>query len=247
LGLEYGLSTKNDGLPTVIYAGNDYNQLFRKCNNSLLCQDILGKRRVPLPCIKVVRHAPELHKQTLCKDNTESISGETRKAFHLLYSHLSDNGFHCAHAVLNHLGDTVPVTRELLDGTSGFIGGTAFKGLTCSAFTAGLMAVGLKLGEIEDSFPRVVRMLATMITGGNALADHMNKFNRLMNIGNRMSKWFKKEFGSTLCREITHCDFSSLGDVHRYIENSSLTTCKIIAEKVARQTEMIIKQKGVGF
>ena len=86
-----------------------------------------------------------------------------------------------------------------------------------------------------------------MIAGGNALADNMNKFNRLLNIGHRMSTWFKKEFGSTLCREITQCDFSSLGDVHHYIENGSLTNCKIIAEKVARQAEMIIKQKGIGF
>jgi hypothetical protein len=246
-GLEYGLSAKHDGLPTVIYAGHNYDQQFCKCNSSLLCKEILGDRRVPLPCIKVVRHAPELYRQTDSKDNTEAISAETREAFHLLYSHLSTNGFHCAHAVLNQLSDTVPITRELLDGTSGFIGGTVFKGLTCSAFTAGLMAVGLKLGEIEDSFPRVVRMLATMIGGGNALADHMNKFNRLLNIGNRMSKWFKKEFGSTLCSEVTQCDFSSLGDVHRYIENGSLTTCKIIAEKVAWQAEMINKQKGVGF
>ena len=211
-GLEHGLSAKHDGLPTVIYAGHDYVQRFQKCNNSLLCKEILGDRRVPLPCIKVVRHAPELYRQTDCKDNTEAISGETREAFHLLYSHLSANDFHCAHAVLNHLGDTIPVTQELLDGTSGFIGGTAFKGLTCSAFTAGLMAVGLKLGEIEDSYLRVIRMLAIMIVGGNAFADHMNKFNRLMNIGHRMSKWFRKEFGSTLCREITQCDFSSLGE-----------------------------------
>ncbi len=246
-GLEYGLSAKDDGLPTVIYAGHNYNQLFRKCNNSLLCQDILGKRRVPLPCIKVVRHAPELYRQTDCKENTGAVSGETREAFRLLYSHLSASDFHCAHAVLKHLGDTIPVTRELLDGTSGFIGGTAFKGLTCSAFTAGLMAVGLKLGEIEDSFPRVIRMLTIMIVGGNAFADHMNKFNRLMNIGHRMSKWFREEFGSTLCSEVTQCNFSSSGDVHRYIENGSLTACKIIAEKVARQAEMIIKQRGVGF
>jgi len=247
LGLEHGLSAKLDGLPTVIYAGHDYDQRFRKCNNSLLCKEILGTRRVPLPCIKVVRHAPEIYGQTDCKDNTEAISSETREAFHLLYSHLSANSFHCAHTVLKHLGDTVPLTRELLDGTSGFIGGTVFKGLTCSAFTAGLMAVGLKLGEIEDSHLRVIRMLTIMIIGGNAFANHLNKFNRPMNIGNRMSKWFKKEFGSTLCRDITQCDFSSLGDVHRYIENGSLTTCKIIAEKVARQAEMIIKQKGVGF
>jgi hypothetical protein len=247
LGLEYGLSAKHDGLPSVIYAGHDYLLRFQKCNNSLLCKEILGDRRVPLPCIKVARHAPELYRQTYYKDNSDAISSETREAFHLLYSHMSSNGFHCAHTVLNHLDDTIPVTQELLDGTSGFIGGTVFKGLTCSAFTAGLMAVGLKLGEIEDSYLRVTRMLATMIAGGNALADHMNKFNRLLNIGHRMSKWFTKEFGSTICHEVTKCDFSSLGDVHRYIENGSLTTCKIIAEKVAGQAEMIIKQKGVGF
>jgi len=247
LGLEYGLSAKHDGLPMVIYAGHDYFRQFQRCNNALLCKEILGDRRVPLPCIKVVRHAPELYRQTDCKGNTEAISGETLEAYHLLYSHLSVNDFHCAHAVLRHIGDSIPPTRELLDGTSGFMGGTMFKGLTCSAFTAGLMAVSLKLGEIEDSFPRVVRMLATMIAGGNAFADHLNKFNRLMNIGHRMSKWFRQEFGSTLCRDITQCDFSSLGDVHRYIGKDYVTNCKIIAEKVARQAERIIKQQGVGF
>ena len=246
-GLENGLSAKHDSLPTVIYAGHDYLHRFQKCNNSLLCKEILGDRRIPLPCIKVARHAPELYRQTDNKDNSEAISGETREAFSLLYSYMSSNDFHCAHAVLKHLGDNIPVNQELLDGTSGFIGGTVFKGLTCSAFASGLMAVGLKLGEIENSYLRVTRMLATMIAGGNALADHMNKFNRTVNIGNRMSKWFKKEFGSTLCREITQCDFSSKEDIHRYIGNGSLTTCKIIAEKVARQADMIIIQKGADF
>jgi hypothetical protein len=246
-GLVHGLSARHDGLPSVIYAGHDYYQRFQKCNHSLLCQEILGKRRVPLPCIKVVRHAPELYRQTEYTDSAEAISGKTREAFHQLYSHLSSNGFHCAHAVLNHLSNTIPVTQELLDGTSGFIGGTTFKGLTCSAFTAGLMAVGLKLGEIEDSNLRVLRMLATMIVGRNALADNMNKFNRLLNIGHRMSKWFTKEFGSTLCREVTQCDFSSLGDVHRYIDKDSVTTCKNLAEKVANQAQRIIDQKGIGF
>lgn len=247
LGLKHGLSAKDDGLPEVIYLWHDYGQRFTSCNNSLLCKEILGDRRVPLPCIKVSRHAPELYIQTSCKDNNEAVSGETREAFHLLYSHMSDNGFHCAHSVLNHLSNTIPITRELLDGTSGFIGGTAFKGLTCSAFTAGLMAVGLKLGEIENSYPRVFRMLVTMVTGGNAMADNMNKFNRLLNIGYRMSKWFKKEFGSTLCREVTQCDFSSLSGVRIFIGNESLNICKIITEKVAIQAEMIIKHKGVGF
>jgi len=246
-GLEYGLSAEHDGLPIVIQAGHDYDRRFRECHHGVLCKEILGDRRVPFPCIKVARHAPELYRQTDHKDSTEAISGETREAFLLLYSHLSANDFHCAHAVLKQLAGTIPVTRELLDGTSGFIGGTAFNGLTCSALSAGLMAVGLKLGEIETSHLRVMRMLAIMIAGGNAFADHLNKFNRLMNIGHRMAKWFKGEFGSTLCREITQCDFSSLGNVQRYIEKGSVATCKIIAEKVAGQAEKIIKQKGVGF
>jgi hypothetical protein len=109
------------------------------------------------------------------------------------------------------------------------------------------MVVGLKLGEIKDSYFRVIRMLTIMMIGGNAFADHLNKFNRLMNIGHRMSKWFREEFGSTLCCEVTQCEFSSLGNVQCYIEKGSVTTCKIIAEKVAKQAERIIKQKGVGF
>jgi len=247
LGLEHGLSTKNDGLPTVIYASHNYFQRFRYCNNSLLCKEILGSRRVPLPCIKVVSLAPELYKQTLFINKNGAITDETREAYLLLYSHLSANCFHCAHSVLNHLGETIPVTPELIDATSGFIGGTAFKGLTCSAFTAGLMAIGLKLGELEASYFRVIRMLAIMIAGGNALADNINKTNRLMNIGHRMSNWFRNEFGSTLCRDITQCEFSSLEKVQRYIGKGSVNNCKIIAEKVAGQAKRIIKEKGVGF
>jgi C_GCAxxG_C_C family probable redox protein len=247
LGLKYGLSAKNGGLPTVINAGHDYVRRFQKCNNAILCREILGDRRVPLPCIRVVRLAPELYSQTDFNNNPETISDESKEAYQLLYSHMSANCFHCSHAVLNHLGDTIPVTQELVDGTSGFIGGTLFKGLTCSAFTTGLIAVGIKLGETEDSYLRVIRMLAMMTVGGNALADQVNKTNRLTNIGHRMSEWFKKEFGSTLCHEITQCDFSSSVDVKRYIDNDSVTICKTIAEKVAKQAERIISEKGVGF
>jgi hypothetical protein len=244
-GLEHGLRAGDYGLPWVIHAGHDYNRRFRQRHHSLLCKEILGKRRVPLPCIKVVCLAPEMYRQTDCEAGSEAISGGTRDAFLLLYSHLRANDFHCAHAVLKHLDDTIPASRELLDGTSGFIGGTAFNGLTCSAFSAGLMAVGLKLGEIEGSYLRVMRMLAIMIAGGNALADHLNKFNRLVNIGQWLAQWFRGEFGSTLCREIVQSDFTSIGNVQGYIEKGSVTSCKIIAEKVARQAERIIRQNGV--
>jgi hypothetical protein len=72
--------------------------------------------------------------------------------------------FHCGHAVFGQLGETIPVDQELLDAASDFIGGTLFKGLTCSAYTAGVMVIGMKLGEIENSYLRV--KLAIMISGG---------------------------------------------------------------------------------
>lgn len=246
-GLKHGLHAGDDGLPWVIHAGHAYNRRFQECNRALLCKEILGDRRVPLPCIKAVRHAPELYRQTEFTDTSEAIPGETREAFLLLYTHLRANDFHCAHAVLKPMAGALPPSRELLDGTSGFIGGTAFNGLTCSAFSAGLMALGLKLGEIEGSYLRVMRMLAIMIAGGNALADHSNKFNRLLNIGHGMAKWFKEEFGSTLCREIVQCEFSSIQDVKRYLDKGSLATCRIVAEKVAQQAERIIRQNGAGI
>ena len=239
LGLDHGLGTDQDGLPKIVAAGHEYCRRFASCNRSLRCQDILGTRRVPLPCIRVVRSAPELYLAT-GQGHADAIPDETRAAFRLLYSHLSGSGFHCAHAVLSQLGDTIPVTRELLDGTSGFMGGTAFQGRTCSAFVAGVMAVGLKLGEIENSLPRVVRMLATMIAGGNALADDLNKFNRIVNIGNRMAERFGRELGSTSCRDITQCDFATAGGVQRFIESGSTARCRTIAQRVAAQVEEIL-------
>jgi hypothetical protein len=56
-----------------------------------------------------------------------------------------------------------------------------------------------------------------------------------------------KEFGSTLCRGVTQCGFPSLGEVRRYIDKDSVTTCKNLEEKVANQARGIIDQKGIGF
>jgi hypothetical protein len=83
--------------------------------------------------------------------------------------------------VLIHLGYTPTEDRELFDAASAFMGGTLFMGKTCSAFTAGVMAIGLKVGEIENSYPRVIRLLAIMTAGGNAFDERINKFNRSMN------------------------------------------------------------------
>ena len=113
-------------------------------------------------------------------------------------------------------------------------------GRTCSAFTAGVMAIGLRTGEIEDNTLRVIRLLAIMTVGGNAFDEKINKFNSSMNRGYKLSRWFTKEFGSTQCQAITQCDFSDLTGVNSYIESGCITSCKQITEKVAVKVQSII-------
>jgi hypothetical protein len=59
----------------------------------------------------------------------------------------------------------------LVDAVSGFIGGTVFTGRTCSALTAGVVALGAVLGTLERSRLRVLRMIGLMAVGGDAFAD----------------------------------------------------------------------------
>ena len=93
---------------------------------------------------------------------------------------------------------------------------------------------------IENSYLRVIRMLAIMTTGGYAFDERINKFNRSMNRGYRLSKWFVKEFGSTQCQAITHCDFSDSTGVSHYIEGDRITKCRTIAAKVAEKVQMML-------
>jgi C_GCAxxG_C_C family probable redox protein len=241
LGLRNGLREMHDGLPQIFDLGHKYYQRFSDENAASFCKTIQNPR-FPVRCIHAVRHSPEILAETIENDKRSAIPVEQREAYSHLYDHLKQNNFHCAHTVFQHLGNTVPVNQELLDATSAFMAGTLFKGLTCSAFTAGVMAIGLKIGEIENSYLRVTRMLALMIGGGNAFTDDVNKFNRALNTAHRLSKWFRKEFGSTQCQAITQCDFSCKVGVRKYIDNDGLTRCRGIAKMVAEQVQNILRK-----
>jgi C_GCAxxG_C_C family probable redox protein len=245
MGLRYGLGAPQQGLPLIVYKGHDYCQRFRQRHATLCCSAIRGNDRFPRRCIGVIRHAPELYAEVIASDSTHALSAEQSEAYHQLYAYGAASGFHCAHAVFQQLAPPLPISQELLDGASAFMGGTLMMGMTCSAFTAGVMAIGLRLGEIENSPLRVTRMIATMILGGNAFADDINKFNRMMNMGNKLAHWFTQEFGSTQCRTITQCDFSCAAGVCQYMESGCLTKCQLIAKKVARQVEHIIEVETV--
>jgi hypothetical protein len=109
---------------------------------------------------------------------------------------LIEREFHCAHAVVQQVRHMNPASQDVLDATAPFIGGTVLEGMTCSALTAGVMALGIALGEVERSRLRVLRMIGRMAAGGDAFADDVNKFNRTMNLGHQLAKWFTAHSGA---------------------------------------------------
>jgi hypothetical protein len=189
-----------------------------------------------------VLRSAEHYRDALDGNHENAIPADTRASYSRLYSHLAENDFHCAKAVLGELGYSAADDRELFDATSAFMGGTLLMGGTCSALTAGVMAIGLRDGEIENSRLRVIRLLAIMTARGDAFDDRLNKFNRSMNRGHRLSKWFAGEHGSTQCRKITGCDFSDAAGVAAYIEGDLVTRCKTIASRVAEQVRLVLSQ-----
>jgi Putative redox-active protein (C_GCAxxG_C_C) len=235
LGLRYGQEKPVQGLPLVVYKGYDHLRRFAGCQGTTACREIRGQARVPVRCIGVVRQAPVLCAQTIGADCTDAISAAQQEAFGRLSAHWRENRFHCAHAVFHHLDDTIPISEDLYSGSLGFMGGTLLTGMTCSALTAGVMVLGLMLGEIENSRLRVLRMIGTMAIRGDAFNDDLNAFSKTMNLGNRLSQWFTAEFGSTQCGAITQCDFSTTEGVQRYIDGGGAARCNAIGQSVAHR------------
>lgn len=240
LGLRHGLEAEDRTLPLIVDKGQDLLQRFTALHRTTLCREIRGHHRVPLRCIGVVRQSPVLCAQIACGHGSGSLSNERKAAYDRLYSHWVAAGFHCAHAVFRNMGGAVRSTRELMDAAAGFMGGTVFTQMTCSALAAGVMAMGLARGEIEDSRLRVLRMIGTMAIGGDAFADRLNAFNKTMNLGHRLSRWFAVEHGSTQCRAITQCDFSTTDGVLHYIETRGTKRCGEVAQSVAARVQQMI-------
>jgi len=244
LGMHLGLRDVDRGLPVIFDRSHALCQRFVARHHTLQCEEIRGDDRFPRHCIPPILGAPGLFSEVAFDDVRDAIPAGAREAYARTYSHMAEKQFHCAQAVLLRLQDGGPHRQDVVDAASAFIGGTAFMGLTCSAYVAGVMALGLTRGEIEDSVPRVVRMLSMMTFGGNALGADVNKFNPSLMRGYRLSRWFAHEFGSTQCSAITQCDFATAQGVEQYVRDGRITGCMGIAEKVAAKVERMLSAEA---
>jgi protein-S-isoprenylcysteine O-methyltransferase Ste14 len=241
LGLRHGLGGIEGGLPLLFERGYAHIERFRRHRGTLLCRDIRGTPPRILPCIRTIVDSGALCADGLCGKICKGIPREAREAYCRLYAEFARCGFHCARTVLRELDGLPSAQPRLLDAGSAFLGGTLFAGMTCSALTAGVMALGLRIGEIEHSWWHVLRMVFLLLTGGPAFDDGVNTFNRSMNRGGELVAWFAAQFGSTQCRAITGADFSSTAGVDAYLRGNGIDRCRMIAQKVVDRVQLMVE------
>lgn len=245
LGLRHARDPAIGGIPAPVALGRTLLDAFQADHGSVRCRDILGDARLPLRCFGAVGEAPGRYLDVEAGAQRAELSAERQEAHARLCAHLAERDFHCAQAVLRCSAIPGGARPELLDAASAFLGGTALAGMTCGAFTGGLLLLGERLGAIEDSYLRVLRQVATMAVRGDAFADERNAFNRAMNRGHELARWFAGHFGSTRCRELTGCDFDTAAGVGRYIEGDAVTRCGAMACEVETQAQRIVERASI--
>ena len=92
--------------------------------------------------------------------------------------------------------------------------------------------------HVRDQFAHFMLVGPVLLTVQRSV--DVNKFNRTMNLGNRLSQWFDAEFGSTQCRALTGCDFSTAEGVQRYVDDDVMARCGAIAQSVAQRVTSML-------
>jgi C_GCAxxG_C_C family probable redox protein len=102
------------------------------------------------------------------------------KAYHYEINHHC-----CSQATMLALQEVLGMEDELtLKATSSVCGGMALSGNTCGALSAGVMVIGMKYGrgDIKEGFTKVMKGMLPAA---------------------KLVKWFEKEFGTVMCRDIS--------------------------------------------
>jgi C_GCAxxG_C_C family probable redox protein len=117
---------------------------------------------------------------------------KTRKSMDDLKKTAREKAYHyevnyhcCSQATMLALQEVLGMEDELtLKATSSVCGGMALSGNTCGALSAGVMVIGMKYGrgDIKEGFTKVMKGMLPAA---------------------KLVKWFEKEFGTVMCRDIS--------------------------------------------
>lgn len=245
LGLIYGEDVGDEGIPKVITLGQKFLKRFKDSLGGVRCREVTPTFQNVFPCMQAMRRAPKLLIDVVEEDRkhvpTDS-NGETLSAYAELLRSFREQKFHCAHSVLLELKDVIDLNEEQLRATWGLLGGTVLEGMTCGALAAGVLAIGLKYGGLENSYLRVPKMLFRIAAGLEFMNEDYNAFNKSMNIGNRLGLWFKEEFGGTECKDILNKDLSTPAGINSYISENTVELCQRICARVTPKVRELLRE-----
>jgi C_GCAxxG_C_C family probable redox protein len=133
--------------------------------------------------------------------------------------------FHgCAQAVLLAFQEALGLKDDLLFRAAGSLVGGMYSGLTCGALTGGLLVIGTRVGrkKMED--------------GLEGLLESFEPAQRLV-------KWFKAEYGTTSCQELTGTDWFDINQVMLFLRSpDKLKECTKRVGKTAEKVAEIITE-----
>ncbi len=139
-------------------------------------------------------------------------------------------GRNCAQGCLRALQEVFGIGDTLTYKAATAMPGIAVRGETCGAVVAGLMAIGIVWGR-EDP--------ADMQSYMDAIAR-----------GRRFCRWFEKEFGSVMCRDIVRQRFgkelnlASPDDAKEFARLNGYEHCSCVPGGVARMIgEMVLESR----
>jgi C_GCAxxG_C_C family probable redox protein len=239
LGLRFGYDLSEENQVRVISLGQSHLRAFERLHRTVLCHDIRA-RGVLYPCLKAIYTAPDLILGTMDelaqRDPYVGIPPATVQVLH----EFNARDFHCCHSVLRLLDDGTLPDETLLRASWGFLGGTVLQRLTCGALTAGVMAIGLGLGQIEDRPHKVIQMIALLVSGGDAMRDDVNRFNPCINASHKLVSWFEETFGSCQCRGLIESSASDPQPWKTYLSQDRVDQCRVIACRTAEKVREIL-------
>ncbi len=232
------------GVPLSITLSRRLIDRFGEVHGGIRCDEIRKGGKNPLPCMRAMVSAPELVREVIGADVTPAGDACPDCRTSGLPAACEARQFHCVHRVFSELSGIVPECGRLTDMTYPFVGGFALSGGTCSAAAAGVLAIGLATGRVENSYGRVFAMMARMLMGGDMMRDDVNNFNPAINRGQVLMEWFAVTYGSARCADLTGIDIRESEAAGRYFSEGGIDRCEGIAAAVAKKVREIIGDRA---
>jgi len=113
--------------------------------------------------------------------------------------------------------------------TAGYMGAISSGQTTCGLLIGSSIAIGLRCGQGKEGIPE----------------EHEQERNKAIHAVYELYSDFLKEFGSTDCKTLSHCDFSNPEELNRYTQNKGWkNTCDIFLKFVVNKcSELAEKEK----